>query len=69
MNYNRYMKKAIAFATSLMFVVAMHGQTTITYTPSSSVIANPERGWYDQYSSHSGAPHLEQITISFMLMN
>jgi hypothetical protein len=40
----------------------LRGQpTTHTYQSTSAVIANPERGWYDDYYSYSGGAHLGTI--------
>ncbi len=44
---------------TLMATGMLYGQTsTHTYHATSAVIANPERGWYDDYYSYSGGSNL-----------
>jgi hypothetical protein len=48
-----------ALVINLFIISVLSGQqTTINYISSSSIIANPERGWYDDYYSHSGGSNL-----------
>ena len=48
-----------------LFTGFVSGQAkTIKYQPSSALITNPERGWYDQFSSHSGGKVLGSIYSS-----
>jgi hypothetical protein len=46
-------------AISLLLATSVSGQSsTINYISSSAVIGNPERGWYDDYYSHTGGSTL-----------
>ena len=50
------------FPTLLMFPSLLKGQaTTLTYVPTYGTIANPERGWCDFYSTHSGSSTLGTV--------
>jgi hypothetical protein len=50
------------FIACLLISTILNGQeTTLKYQSTSAVITNPERGWYDQYSSHSGGSTLGTI--------
>ena len=52
-------KQFVFFFVCLLAGIILNGQeTTVKYQSTSAVIANPERGWYDQYSSHSGGSTL-----------
>ena len=42
------------FITSILF----GQQTSLNYLSTSLIIANPERGWYDDYYSHTGGSSL-----------
>ncbi|MFH0758964.1 MAG: DUF4832 domain-containing protein [Bacteroidota bacterium] len=49
----------VFLATGVVMTVALPGQsTTHVYQSTSAVIANPERGWYDDYYSHAGGKTL-----------
>ncbi len=53
------LKKVLTLSINLLIVSVLIGQeTSIEYVSSSAVIANPERGWYDQYTTHSGGTSL-----------
>ncbi|MDX2429457.1 MAG: DUF4874 domain-containing protein, partial [Bacteroides sp.] len=57
---SRYISKAL-FATilSLLLSASVFAQSaTIIYPSSSEEIANPERGWYDDYYSYSGGSNM-----------
>jgi len=48
--------------SNLMIVSVLCGQEkTINYQSTSAPITNPERGWYDQFSSHSGGSSLGTV--------
>jgi hypothetical protein len=48
----------LLIAWPLICTILYGQQTTIKYQSTSAIITNPERGWYDQYSSHSGGSTL-----------
>ncbi len=50
--------KNIPVIIGLFLSCILFGQTKVNYVPTSSVIANPERGWYDDYYSYSGSSNL-----------
>ncbi|MEX0987706.1 MAG: DUF4832 domain-containing protein [Bacteroidales bacterium] len=55
MKIRRTVYKITLLLTGLFFVTLLAGQeVTVRYQPSDAHIANPERGWYDQYTTHSG---------------
>jgi hypothetical protein len=56
------MKHFVLYVVCLLAGTIGNGQeTTLKYQSTSAVITNPERGWYDQYSSHSGGSTLGTI--------
>ena len=56
---NKRIKQFVLYFVCLITGTMLNGQqTTLKYPSTSAVIANPERGWYDQYSSHSGGSTL-----------
>jgi hypothetical protein len=51
--------RVFTLVINLFIISVLFGQqTTIKYIPSSSIIANPELGWYDDYYSHTGGSNL-----------
>lgn len=54
----------IAFLTLIFFSLGTFGQRTFRYLESEAALANPERGWYDDYYSHSGSSMLGSIYTS-----
>jgi hypothetical protein len=59
---NKKRKLFVLFFVCLLAGIILNGQETILkYQSTSAVITNPERGWYDQYSSHSGGSTLGTI--------
>lgn len=51
--------KSLSIIIILLLSGKIHAQDkTIIYTATSADIANPERGWYDQYTTHSGGSSL-----------
>ena len=52
-------RRVFTLVINLFIISVLFGQqTTINYISSSSIIANPERGWYDDYYSHTGGSNL-----------
>ena len=52
-------RRAVTLVINLFLISVLIGQqTTINYISSSAIIANPERGWYDDYYSHTGGKNL-----------
>jgi hypothetical protein len=59
---NKRINQFVVYFVCLLAGITLSGQDkTLTYQPTFAVIANPERGWYDQYSSHSGGSTLGTI--------
>lgn len=60
-------KRIFTLVTNLFIISVLIGQqTTIKYISSSAIIANPERGWYDDYYSHIGGNNL---SVNYRLLN
>ena len=64
------LRQLIQFALSLSFILVIsimckqeaHGQSsTIKYPATKEEIANPERGWYDDYYSYAGGSNMGNI--------
>jgi hypothetical protein len=59
MTKRNILSKIITAVLSLFLTTSVSAQlSTINYISSSAVIANPERGWYDDYYSHTGGSAL-----------
>jgi len=60
MNIQR--KTALLATLALLLSICATAQTTtLNYVATSQIIANPERGWCDYYSSHSGGSNLGTV--------
>ncbi len=60
-NRNRNRRFLLIIASLLAGVVLYGQETIINFQPTTLPITNPERGWYDQYSSHSGSSSLGTV--------
>jgi hypothetical protein len=56
--FTRPLKSLLLLAFLGTMTLAAGQSSVITYTGTEADIANPERGWYDQYTTHSGGASL-----------
>ncbi len=64
------MKKILLLLAIFQCITGIAQTTTVTYTPSSAVISNPERGFYKHSSAHAGTYNpLDQAQITDFRLN